>query len=530
MCLAFEECREAVEPCHHQLLVPSALPCFVLWLDRKIPGDMVRKTILKLHARRAAAGLLLAALLVAGVVTGAAFALRLDGPRTYSTSLATVSVEVRPSLDGRVELYVPLVDWRVVTDPYRAPLAIVMETRAVDRQAAQRALAPAGARRELAQLRTESREMLSDALHRAAVVTLLGGTIGGIIAGAMIGVALLKRRFVVWGVFVGAGVSLAFVMSTALAIGRLDERELRNPEFVGRASELPALLAFSQQLLYAGRDYERLYARALDSLDNLRAFTSTNDRVGDSTYLLASDIHNNEFVLDAFDRFAGDKTVFLAGDYGQIGARVEQRIVPKIAGLGGKVVAVSGNHDSASFMRDLERQGATVLRRRLATSAPWADSAPPEPATTGTLHVLGYDDPLMTHGDEPHVLRVHDAKYRAHVEALIEWYDALETRPDVLLIHQRGLARRLLEHLVTSDPKARRLVVLTGHDHRAAVEHLGAHLLVDGGTLGAGGPFAIGEQTASFAQLHFRGARLVSVDIVRIDPISGSASNKHVDT
>lgn len=521
---------------------PAPLPAFVFGERAEARLRLVSRWLVRL---------ITVAVLALGGIAGAAVALRLDGPHLHRTSIATFDVSVRAAVDGRVELFVPLVDWRVTTDPYHAPVAIDIEARALDRGAAKDALTPAGARAQLSTLRVESRDVLADAVKRAVVVSIVGGLIGGVLTGAIVALVRLRRRMVAYGAVIGCVTVVASSLLAASAIGRFDEGELTNPSYEGRAAELPRLLAFSQQLLYAGRDYQRLYSRALSSLDNLQTFTAQSDRVGTRTYLVASDIHNNEFVLPAFDRFAGSRTVFLVGDFGQIGSRLEQRIVPLIARVGGRAIAVSGNHDTSGLMDQLANDGVTVLDRdhgagadadpdavlagengeKSELGAPGdvdaAGEGGPVPLRVDGLRVLGYDDPLMGRDEQPHVLRVYGKRYEQQAADLISWYDALETKPEVLLVHQHGLAKRLLRHLDRTAPAAPRLVVLTGHDHVAKVEHIGSHVLVDAGTLGAGGPFAVGEQDATFAQLSVRGGRLIGVDIVTIDPVSGDASSEH---
>ena len=59
---------------------------------------------------------------------------------------------------------------------------------------------------------------------------------------------------------------------------------------------------------------------------------------------------------------SGDEPVFFVGDFGHQGSEGEARLVaPRLADLGPRVIAVSGNHDSALLMRRLARAGVTVL-------------------------------------------------------------------------------------------------------------------------------------------------------------------------
>ena len=179
-------------------------------------------------------------------------------------------------------------------------------------------------------------------------------------------------------------------------------------------------------------------------------------------------------------------------------------------------------------MDSLERAGATVL-----AGEDDGDDDATATTTVDGLRVTGYRDPLERRdgADGSHVLRVYGAAYDRQADDLIEWFDALEERPDVLLIHQHGLAHRLIEHLrATDDATAPPLAIFTGHDHDPHVNSYddGRLVVVDGGSLGAGGPFAIGEQKASFAKVDISGTRVVSVDLVSIDPTTGNATSERI--
>ena len=52
---------------------------------------------------------------------------------------------------------------------------------------------------------------------------------------------------------------------------------------------------------------------------------------------------------------------------------------------------------------------------------------------------------------------------------------------------------------------------------------------MDGGTVGAGGLFEVGERAAGFAQLHLGASRrLEALDLIEIEPLSGEASARRV--
>jgi hypothetical protein len=61
------------------------------------------------------------------------------------------------------------------------------------------------------------------------------------------------------------------------------------------------------------------------------------------------------------------------------------------------------------------------------------------------------------------------------------------------------------------------------------VESEGVSVLVDGGTVGAGGAFGVGEQKSGFALVHLDGdERARAVDLIEVEPESGSASAHRV--
>jgi hypothetical protein len=73
------------------------------------------------------------------------------------------------------------------------------------------------------------------------------------------------------------------------------------------------------------------------------------------------------------------------------------------------------------------------------------------------------------------------------------------------------------------------VLILTGHDHEQHVDQRGQHVLVDGGTLGAGGAFGIGEEHAGFIQLHLDADNnLRAADLIEVEPVSGGASARRL--
>lgn len=458
--------------------------------------------------------LLIGTLIASTTLGGMAAALLAASAQVQRTAFGTLETSVRPDLDGHVVVYVPLVDWRVELLEHDAPATVRIELRGIDRERAGEGLSSAdAATRSLDELRRESEVVIERAVRRAVVVASIGGMLGALCAGGLIAALLLRRRWLLVAPLFGAAAVAMVLVPSIRAMQEVGSRRIDVVAAGGHARELPIVLRFAQQLLDVGDEYEEHYATALRSISNLARF-SNQGGPADETAIVISDLHANVFVLDALERFAGDSTVFAAGDFVTVGARVEELTAARVADIGGRLVAVSGNHDNPRYMRSLARHGALVL-----------DADQPT-ATVDGLLVAGYPDPLERDDDSrgEHRLRVYGDAYERQQEAFVAWWDQLDERPDVVLVHQHGFAHRLLEHLA-EERDQRPLVVLTGHDHEPHVHDAGAHAIIDAGTVGAGGIVAIGEQDASFARLELRGGQLSAVDLISVEPLTGRATS-----
>jgi predicted phosphodiesterase len=468
---------------------------------------------------------------VALALAGGAVALRAMAPESRDVTLGTVAVDVVPARRGEVDVYVPVVDWGVRAEPYTAPVALELEFRSLDRDAALAALRSGGsADASLAGLEDELREAVSDGLRRAALLVLLGGALGGLLGGAVIAV-FNRRRWLVLGPAAGLAATFAAVALVGVGVSRFDYGALREPTFYAHGDELPRLLEFSERLLAAGDGYDDSYGDAVESLTRLIAVAgerSEDDAPIDRAIVVASDLHANGLVLPALEGFTAGKPVFLVGDLTQRGTRYEAGIVPGVARLGSPVVAVSGNHDSRALMLAAARRGVIVLTR--------SGRLLPDGTTDGHLvldvaglDVAGWDDPAESVAGtfEGHLLELKEQALIDAEEQFLDWFDALPQRPDVVLVHRHSLAHALLEVLAAQGGEP--VLVLTGHDHHQHVESEGAHVLVDGGSVGAGGAFGVGEELSGFALVHLDAAdRARAVDLVEVEPESGSASAHRV--
>src|SRR5687768_17363612 len=99
-----------------------------------------------------------------GALGGGYLTVRAFAATVEPFTLGTVRVTAVPALDGRVDVYVPILDWGVRASPYDAPVAIELRFRSLDREEARAVIRSGGASGEsLAGIRTELAQLGRDA-------------------------------------------------------------------------------------------------------------------------------------------------------------------------------------------------------------------------------------------------------------------------------------------------------------------------------------------------------------------------------
>jgi hypothetical protein len=491
-----------------------------------------------LRRRRVAVLILAPAVTILLAIAGIALGLRIASPGEYETELGRVSVRVTPAAHGEVEAYVPLADWGVRFHAFRAPMRLHLEPRTVQRDVVLRA-----ASGERAPVR-DTEAGLRTAVRKTVLRTLRFAVGGAALLAVFLGLGLaafgVRRR----AVLIGAPASVVVVAAIACgatlwqAQASFDERALDRPTFYARGAELVQLLDAATNARKAGDGYASKVQGAVGGFASLLADPSAGRIDRTRPALLASDLHNNRVALDSLRDYARDKPVFFVGDFGNTGSPAEARLLaPGIAGIGREVVAVSGNHDSTIFMRSLARRGVIVLTRD-GTLRAGGGHGPPIVDVAG-LRVAGFDDPQEWHSADPGNARrifsfselpdPEQAATRAQ-QQLLRWYDRLPRRPDVVLVHQNGLAQWLANQL-RARGVTRPLTILTGHDHRQHVTSYGPISVVDAGTVGASGIYGVGRDSVGLGELHFAPAgNLEAADLIAVEPVSGAAQAQRVVT
>jgi predicted phosphodiesterase len=509
-------------------------------IERRDGAPRIRRPRLhKVPPRRVAwplavgAGLLV--LTVAGMVAG----LRIAGRTTHNTALGTVSFSVSPSIHGRVDAFVPIADWGARAHAFRAPLTVHVEPRAVNRRTVTSAAGGNGT--VLAEAERDARGAARASLLRAYRWAIGGALVLGLVLAAVLAwrpsvprghLIALAATPPLCAILIG-GATLLRVKST------FDSGAFDHPHFYARGAELEQLLKVADNAQRVGAGYTSQVQRALGGFAALVAAGGRFSGTAPPTQqvVLASDLHDNLPALTAVRREFGQEPIFFPGDFGQNGSASEtDLLVRKFKKLGRPIVAVSGNHDSSLLMRRMAGIGVTVLTSKGRLLPSGRTDGKPVQKVLG-LKVAGYQDPLESHSSDPaspnrifsFAERPHgDLDFAVAVQQVADWFDNLPQRPDVVMVHENGIAQNLARSLHEGSYRWP-LVILTGHDHKQHIDKYGPIVVVDGGSVGAGGPFGISKTSVGFAYLNLSApASLESVDLVQTEPFTGAAQADRV--
>jgi predicted phosphodiesterase len=475
------------------------------------------------------------ALALAGLLLG----LRAAGTTTHRTAIGTISFSIQPAWHGQVDAFIPIADWGIRAHAFRVPLKIHVEPRAVRRGAVLSAAGGNGT--VLAVAERDARHAARAALLRAYLWAIAGALLVGAVAAlALAHRPAVRRRLLVATAVAPALLAIAIGAAVLLRLSAtFDSSTFDHPRFYARGAELEQLLKVADNAQREAAGYTSQVQRAIGSFAALVATGGRFSRAAPVTHqaILASDLHDNLLALKAVQRQFGSQPIFFPGDFGQTGSATEARLlVPRFSKLRQPIVAVSGNHDSSLLMRRLAGTGVIVLTQTGRLKASGHTDGKPVQNLLG-IRVAGYADPLEARGQVAanptrtfSFAQLPNAKaaWSAAEQQLLVWFVGLPQEPDVVLVHENGLAQFLARSL-QDEGYDRHLVILTGHDHRQHIDRYGRILVVDGGTVGAGGVFAAGKSPVGFANLNLATAgRLDSVDLVRVQPFTGAAQADRV--
>jgi predicted phosphodiesterase len=480
---------------------------------------MARPTVGAMTTARTAVALALVvvATLAAGVTALGTF----GSERTLSAG--TIGLSVDPGHRGALDLYVPVVDWGARFPVVRLPVRLKAEVRAVNRDAVTR-LAE-GQTVDVKQVRDEAGDAVASYIRVLLVVVLLAELAIGVLAAFAVRARTGPRLRLTLPVAVGTA-----LLGVVLLILLLPPRgEIARPEYYAHGPDIPrALQAIedatnSSQVLDEELNAQLVgVARLVEAPARRRALTPALPR-----FTLASDLHNNLLALPALEGAAAGGPLLFPGDLTDSGSPLETRLVRRVVNDGHPFVFVTGNHDSDVLVRQLARAGAVVLTQ--------AGRVLPDGgrgrviADVGGLRVAGYSDPFMRLRARHYQRDGNPVPTPRQQIDFANWLRPLIGRVDVVMVHEPALAVQAIDEL-RSHPPRRPLVMAVGHTHVPSVVRYENLTVVNGGTIGAGGPTNLGDRSnLSLARVVYalrpRFAPLAA-DLVEIDPNSGSATAK----
>jgi predicted phosphodiesterase len=438
--------------------------------------------------------------------------------------VATVRLSVQLNEPGALGIYVPLVDWGVRFGAVRLPVQLRVDVRRIDRAAAERIARNRSV--DVQAVRSSATDAIGSYLRALVLVVL----VAGLLAGTVTAFAVRSRAGprVRWLVATAIGTALAATAAVGLLLpprGPLDD-----PTYFAHGADIPqALQALETVNRSVGTLSEELDAQLVGLA---RLVLAPGERVpvpaGSPHLTLASDVHNNVLVLPTLRRVATGGPLFLAGDLTDRGTPLETSVTRDVATIGSPTVFVTGNHDSATLERALARAGAIVLTRwgRLLPDGSYG----PQVVRVDGLRVAGYDDPFTRR--EPGHERGPRPEPRTTEElqrAFATWFTPLQSRVDVVMVHEPDLIEPVLRGLAQRPP-GHPIAFLVGHTHVQDLRTQRNVAVLNGGTAGGGGTGNLAEsQPIGLAQLRYRLRPFLplAADLVTVDPGSGDATARH---
>jgi predicted phosphodiesterase len=462
--------------------------------------------------------------LALAVVVVATFAAAVAGLAGFgqekSLSVGTISLSVEPGHRGALDLYVPLVDWGARFPAVRLPARLKAEVGAVDRTAVARLAQGEGF--DVRAVRDEASDAIA-AYIRALVAVVLAVSLA---VGLLAAFAVRARTGPRLRVTVPAALGSAVVAAVGVALLLPPRGEISDPQYYAHGPDIPRALEVIEDATSSSEVLDEELNAQLVGLARLVEAPSGRRPLAPLPRLtVASDLHNNILAFPALERAAERGPLLFPGDLTDSGAPFEAQLVRRVVRAGRPLVFVAGNHDSDVLLRQLARRGALVLTEegRLEPDGGYG----PVVAEVAGLRVAGYSDPFM---------RLRRNRFRAsgspdptpqHINAFSDWLRPLVGRVDVVLVHSPALAQRAIEELRDSPPD-RELTLVVGHTHEPSLARYDNLTVVNGGTIGAGGPTNFGDDSdLGLARLTYSvepGYAPLAADVVEIDPSSGSAT------
>jgi predicted phosphodiesterase len=349
--------------------------------------------------------------------------------------------------------------------------------------------------------------------------------LGSLVAAALRGHIGPRMRV---GIPVAVGASLVTVVLTALLLP--PRGRIADPTYYAHGPDLPRALDALQSLRRSRTALDQELNGQLVGLARLVVAPGGRTQLeGRPRLVLASDLHNNVLALPALQRATRGLPLVFDGDLTDKGTPLESTLVQRIARLGRPTVVVGGNHDSDTLLKDLAGDGAVVLTQfgRLRPDG----SHGPVIVRVGGLRMAGYTDPFLRRAGQQYEDRFRVGLTNAAAEAFRRWFEKIQDRVDVVVVHEPQVAAAVLGDL-RRNPPSHPITILDGHTHHLFLQADPNLLEVNGGTIGAGGTGNLGDRadyTLALVTYRLKPTPLpLAVDQVTIDPGDGNSSARRV--
>jgi predicted phosphodiesterase len=436
-------------------------------------------------------------------------------------SVGEIRMSVSPGHRGAIDLYVPLVDWGARFEVIRLPVRLRVNLQTVNRTVA--ASLAEGEPLNLDSVRTQARDALAGYLKMLIVLMVLGGAaLGLLVAFAIRSRAGPRLR---WTSATAIGGALA--MGAAMIALIPPSEPINSPQYYAHGPDIPrALEAVEAVRRTPGALDEELNAQFVGLARLVIDPGKRRALAGQPVVTVASDLHNNPFGLNLLQTAARGGPVFFVGDMTDRGSPLETSVVKQAAHLGKPFLFVTGNHDSDFLAHELASEGAVVLTRN-GRLMPKGGLGPVIYKLKDGLRVAGYDDPFQRLSAEDFKDRYDNTPDPAQQDAFTHWLMPLIGKVDVVMVHEPALIAPALT-ILRDKPPSRPLVFMVGHTHHADLDQQPGVTVINGGSVGAGGPSNLTEHTnigiARFTYTLVPSFQPLAADLVTIDPGTGSSS------
>jgi len=480
---------------------------------RKLAGPWSARPVLAAGRRAARLARALApwALPLGAGALGALLLITLLGRQDARVGPATVRLSAHPALTGSSRLAVPPFG-SVSARTHLGPVQFRATLDDVDVPALRDALdddAPAGGVRRpslsaaLLPLEQAARRAARQFVVRLALLGLVGGVAATL---------LFARRTRLRLVRCGLGGALATTVLLVPALATYDIGAFRAPRYEGALEYAPALIGDAQTGLDRLRTLRDEMARISENLN--RAYDALGKPVpvldGATVRVLhIADVHLNPAGFDLAQQLATKfdvQAVVDTGDMGTWGLAPERGVTRRVREFKVPYLFVKGNHDNAAMVRAV---AANPNARVLDASA----------TSVAGIRFYGVTDPVFSPG-QGYKVPVFDRLKEQRSAAVGAALDALDSRADVLLVHDPRLATYALGHVAT---------VLDGHVHAFRTSLVNGTRTLTTGTVGGAGPDGLRARepvpyTAEVVHFDPGTRRPVAVDRITVGALESSFS------